>query len=76
MLTGAIGHREYHVLGFETSVALRVDFGPFVLLDESGARYAQLQRLCTGPRCGTVRCSGTRRIGPEEYTYKPPYPNL
>ena len=76
MLTGAIGHREYHVLGFETSVALRVDFGSFVLLDESGARYAQLQRLCTGPRCGTVRCSGTRRIGPEEYTYKPPYPNL
>jgi len=38
IVTGATGHREYHVLGFETTDALSIDFGPFVLLDEGGVR--------------------------------------
>jgi hypothetical protein len=48
ILTGAIDYREYHVLGFETSDALRVDFGPFVLLE--GGVLAT--RSCHAPALG------------------------
>ena len=49
IVTGATGHREYHVLAFETTDTLRVDFGPSCSSTIGGVRYVQPPRLWTGP---------------------------
>ena len=68
---GAPGHREYHVLGFEATDALRVDLGPSSLLGKmalamkaaSAPRWARgRSSSCTGRRCGSARCPRPHRI--------------
>jgi hypothetical protein len=48
MLTGAIGHREYHVLSFETSVALRIASASALAVD--AAQFAVLGLVVLGPK--------------------------
>ena len=57
-LTRATVHREHHVLGFDSTYALRVDLGAFSLLDERGRNVAQPPSLLARPG-GTCRRAHT-----------------